>query len=68
MIYEMHVRGFTQDPSSGSSHPGTFLGMIEKIAYLKKLGVNAVELLPIFEFNEKENPHKKLFNYWATQR
>jgi isoamylase/glycogen operon protein len=65
VIYEMHVRGFTEDSSSMVRTPGTFLGMIEKIPYLKKLGVNAVELLPIFEFNEKENPHKKLFNYWG---
>jgi isoamylase len=59
IIYEMHVRGFTQDPSSGVKHPGSFLGLIEKIPYLKELGVNAVELLPIFEFNELEN---KLFH------
>jgi isoamylase len=71
VIYEMHVRGFTEDPSSQVQHSGTFLGMIEKIPYLKKLGVNAVELLPIFEFNENENPRKnpktgkKLFNYWG---
>ena len=48
VIYEMHVRGFTIDPSSSSNHPGTFLGVIEKIPYLKKLGVNVVELMPIF--------------------
>lgn len=70
-IYEMHVRGFTQDPSSGVKNPGTFLGLIEKIPYLKGLGINAVELLPIFEFDETDNPHKnpktgkKLFNYWG---
>jgi isoamylase len=54
IIYEMHVRGFTQDPSSGVKNPGTFAGLIEKIPYLKELGVNAIELLPIFEFNETE--------------
>lgn len=71
IIYEMHVRGFTQDLSSGVKSKGTFLGLIEKIPYLKKLGVNAIELLPIHEFNETENVHKnpktgkKLFNYWG---
>jgi isoamylase len=71
ILYEMHVRGFTQDSSSRTQHPGTFLGVIEKIPYLKELGVNAVELLPIFEFNEGENilknpkTKKKLCNYWG---
>ncbi len=71
IIYEMHVRGFTQDPSSHVKNPGTFLGMIEKIPHLKELGINAVELLPVFEFNECENPRvnpvteKKLYNYWG---
>jgi isoamylase/glycogen operon protein len=71
IIYEMHVRGFTEDPSSHVQHPGTFLGMIEKIPHLKELGVNAVELLPVFEFDECENPRtnpqtgKKLVNYWG---
>jgi glycogen operon protein len=71
IIYEMHVRSFTMHPSSGSKNPGTFLGMIEKIPYLKKLGINAVELMPIHEFNETENLHRipgtgeKLFNYWG---
>ena len=71
VIYEMHVRGFTQDPSSGVQNRGTFLGVIEKIPYLKSLGINAVEFLPIYEFNELENmlrdPHsdEKLFNYWG---
>lgn len=58
IIYEMHVRGFTIDSSSKVEYPGTFLGLIEKIPHLKELGVNAVELLPVFEFNEKENVHK----------
>ena len=69
-IYEMHVRSFTQDPSSRTSHPGTFLGIIEKIDHLKQLGVNAVELLPIFEFDETVHPFKNkdfphLCNYWG---
>jgi isoamylase/glycogen operon protein len=71
IIYEMHVRGFTQDPSSGVKNRGTYLGIIEKIPYLKELGVNAVELLPIFEFNEQEFSHKNpntnepLVNYFG---
>jgi isoamylase/glycogen operon protein len=71
IIYEMHTRGFTIDPSSGVSHPGTFLGLVEKIPYLLNLGINAVELLPIFEFNECENVLKnpktkrRLYNYWG---
>ena len=54
IIYEMHVRGFTQDSSSHVQHPGTYLGLIEKIPYLKELGINALEILPIHEFNENE--------------
>jgi isoamylase len=50
VIYEMHVRGFTADPSSGVAHPGTYAGVIEKIPYLQSLGVTAVELMPIHEF------------------
>lgn len=71
VIYEMHVRGFTQDKSSKVQNPGTFLGMIEKIPYLVDLGINAVKLLPIFEFNECEyrrfNPYtgERLFNFWG---
>lgn len=71
IIYEMHVRGFTQDQTSNVEKKGTFLGMIDKIPYLKSLGINAVELLPIFEFNERENPkknpitNKPLFQYWG---
>ncbi|NGX60036.1 MAG: hypothetical protein KR126chlam3_01198 [Chlamydiae bacterium] len=71
ILYEMHVRGFTQGPSSGVEHPGTFLGVIEKIPYLQKLGINAVELLPIFPFDETANTFKnpntgdKLYNYWG---
>jgi isoamylase len=71
IIYEMHVRGFTVHPSGHVQHRGTFLGMIEKIPHLLELGVNAVELLPIQEFDENEvkrylNPAlKKLCNYWG---
>lgn len=71
LIYEMHVRGFTQHHSSGVSHPGSFLGVIEKIDHLKSLGVNAVELLPVFEFNEAEynccalEGKDQLCNYWG---
>jgi len=65
IIYEMHVRGLTKDPSSGVSHPGTYLGMIEKIPYLKKLGINAVEFLPIFEFDDTYLHKKPLVNYWG---
>jgi glycogen operon protein len=54
IIYEMHVRGFTQSPSSGVEHPGTFAGIIEKIPYLKDLGVTTVELLPVFDFDETD--------------
>lgn len=61
ILYEMHVRGFTKDPSSNVAAPGTFNGMIEKIPYLKELGINAVELLPIAEFNERGPPP----NYWG---
>lgn len=71
VIYEMHVRGFTQDPTSQVEHPGTFLGVIEKIPHLLSLGINAVKLLPVFEFNECEvkvvNPltGSPLLNYWG---
>ena len=69
IIYEMHVRGFTRHPSSGVKHPGTFAGMIKKIPYLKELGINCVELMPIFEFDEFDNPRSydgnRLYNYWG---
>ncbi|KAI8476733.1 MAG: isoamylase [Monoraphidium minutum] len=54
VIYEMHVRGFTEHPSSGVEAPGTYLGLVEKLDYIKRLGINAIELLPVFEFNELE--------------
>ena len=71
IIYEMHVRGFTCDPSSGVKFPGTYAAIREKIPYLLALGVNAVELMPIQEFDEHEsdftNPYtgQKLLNYWG---
>ena len=71
IIYEVHVRGFSIHPSSKVSHPGTYRGMIEKIPYLKSLGVTVVELMPVQEFNENEmrkvNPltGEKLKNYWG---
>lgn len=71
IIYESHVRGFTNDPSSHVQHPGTYLGMIEKLPHLKKLGITAIELLPIFEFDEtswkRTNPSSggRLFDYWG---
>lgn len=65
IIYEMHIRGFTKDPSSKVTHPGTYLGMIEKIPYLKKLGVNAVELMPIFGFDRTFHKSPPLVNYWG---
>ena len=73
IIYELHVRGFTRHPSSGVAHPGTFRGLIEKIPYLKQLGVTAVELMPVPEFDECDNPRSNpqtgepLRNYWGYQ-
>jgi glycogen operon protein len=69
IIYELHVRGFTRHESSGVEHPGTFAGLMEKIPYLKNLGINAVELMPIFEFDEmrdvREYKGTKLIDYWG---
>lgn len=69
IIYELHVRGFTQHESSGVTHRGTFAGLKEKIPYLKELGVNAVELMPVFEFDEtiheREVDGKNLVEYWG---
>ena len=69
IIYELHVRGFTNHSSSGVKHPGTFAGLKEKIPYLKELGINAVELMPIFEFDEMINARevdgKQLVEYWG---
>ena len=69
IIYELHVRGFTQHDSSGVKNRGTFAGLMEKIPYLKELGVNAVELMPIFEFDETMNAREvngnRLLEYWG---
>ena len=68
VIYEMHVGGFTRSPSAGAKQPGTFAGVIEKIPYLKELGVTAIELLPVFEFDDAESREfegKRLTNYWG---
>jgi isoamylase len=71
VIYETHVRGFTIHPSSGVPHPGTFLGLTEKIPYLQDLGVTAIELMPVLEFNENESSRlnpitgERLKNYWG---
>jgi glycogen operon protein len=67
IIYEMHVRGFTQSPTSGVEHPGTYLGVIEKIPYLKSLGVTAVELMPVHEFPIETclGESDTLPNYWG---
>ncbi len=66
VIYELHVRGFTRHPSSGVSAPlrGTFAGLIEKVPYLRQLHINAVELLPVFQFDAQDCP-PGLVNYWG---
>jgi isoamylase len=71
LIYETHVRGFSIHPNSGVDHPGTYRGLVEKIPYLKILGVTAVELMPVQEFNEtsvtRRNPQtsQPLKNFWG---
>ncbi len=69
IIYEMHVRGFTKHESSDVKFPGTFAGVMEKIPYLKDLGINAIELMPIFEFDEmmgaREHNGRELLDYWG---
>lgn len=69
VIYETHVRGFTKDKSSNVTGGGTFEGLRQKIPYLKDLGINAVELMPIFEFDEMESARvvdgTQLYNYWG---
>ncbi|MDR2133946.1 MAG: glycogen debranching protein GlgX, partial [Treponema sp.] len=71
VLYETHVRGLSMSPDSGVKHPGSYRGVIEKIPYLKDLGVTSLEFLPIQEFNERElfskNPRtgKPLVNYWG---
>ena len=66
IIYEMHVRGFTRHPSSGVAPDkrGTYAGLIEKIPYLQELGITAVELLPVFQFDPQDSPPGKI-NYWG---
>src|SRR4029450_13578205 len=66
IVYEMHVRGFTPHPSSGvpEQSRGTFAGLIEKIPYLQRLGITAVELLPVFQFDAQDAPPGKV-NYWG---
>lgn len=71
VIYELHVKGFTQSPSSAVKHPGTYLGLIEKIPYLQDLGITAVELMPIHEFLDSETDGRddtrstRIKNYWG---
>jgi isoamylase len=71
IIYELHVRAFTKDLSSGARSRGTFAGLAEKIPYLQELGITAVELMPVVEFNEQDNArsdpatHRKLVNFWG---
>jgi glycogen operon protein len=72
IVYEMHAAGFTKSPTSGTKNPGTFAGIVEKIPYLKSLGVTAVELLPVHQFDPKEiqkpsptDPSVMLTNYWG---
>ena len=66
IIYEMHVRGFTRHPSSGVSEEsrGTYAGLVEKIPYLQHLGITAVELLPVFQFDVQDAPPGRV-NYWG---
>ena len=66
IIYEMHVRGFTQHPNSGVEERlrGTYAGLVEKIPYLQDLGITAVELLPVFQFDAQDAPAGKV-NYWG---
>lgn len=68
VIYEMHVGGFTRDNSSGATNPGTFSAVVEKIPYLRALGVTAVELLPVFQFDDKDArafDGQHLTNFWG---
>ena len=71
IIYETHVRAYTKSENSETSHPGTYAALVEKIPYLKDLGINAIELMPIFEFDEYENSRihpdtgERLYNFWG---
>jgi len=66
IVYEMHVRGFTRHPGSGVSEEkqGSYVGLIAKIPYLQQLGITAVELLPVFQFDAQDSP-PELVNYWG---
>jgi glycogen operon protein len=68
-VHEMHVRGFTKDPSSRIKYRGTYAGIVEKIPYLKSLGINCIELMPVFAFDEfeycRENDSGVRLNYWG---
>jgi isoamylase len=71
VVYELHVRGFTRHASAGVAAPGTYAGLLEKLPYLRELGVTTLELLPVFEFDETENPRRdpatgaRLLNFWG---
>ena len=71
IVYELHVRGYTIHPTSGAARPGTFIGLADRIPYLQELGVTAVELMPVFEFDENENMRRHprtglpLLNFWG---
>jgi glycogen operon protein len=71
VLYELHLRGYTRHPSSDVRHPGTYLGLCDKIGHLKSLGVTAVQIMPVLEFEELEHPHRNpvtgepLRNYWG---
>src|SRR5205823_3801114 len=71
VLCELHVRGYTRHSSSGVQYPGTFLGLCEKISYLKTLGITAVQLMPVLEFDELDQTHRHpatgemLKNYWG---
>jgi glycogen operon protein len=71
IIYEVHVRGFTRHPSADVAHPGTYRGLCEKLPYLKSLGVTAVQLMPVLEFDEFDTIHRNpatgevLLNFWG---
>src|SRR4029450_7160712 len=66
IIYELHVRGFTRDPSSGLAERtgGTYAGLVEKIPYLQQLGISAVELMPVFQYDVQDAPAGHI-NYWG---
>jgi glycogen operon protein len=68
IIYELHVRGFTKNPNSGvmPAKRGTYAGLVDKIPYLQDLGITAVELLPVFQFDPQDAPGGRV-NYWGYQ-